>query len=200
MMEDSLLIYCKAIVGSESYACLVVVPKQFRNIVFIVFHSHSVGGHLNAAHTFHHICLQFFLPNMYTCITKMCHSCPGCPQFNLKCKKSSELIYNFSIEALMMVLHIDGYQARKELGFEGSSHYLIMCCGMRTFAVMDPISNPYAMTYAAIMKIILCFGFCHTVILDKDNKFFDVYHEALDLLQINCHVLSGSNDNPMLVE
>ncbi len=137
---------------------------------------------------------------MYTCITKMCHSCPGCPQFNLKCKKSSELIYNFSIEALMMVLHIDGYQARKELGFEGSSHYLIMCCGMRTFAVMDPISNPYAMTYAAIMKIILCFGFCHTVILDKDNKFFDVYHEALDLLQINCHVLSGSNDNPMLVE
>jgi hypothetical protein len=37
-------------------------------------------------------------------------------------------------------------------------------------------------------------------VLDKDSKFFGVCREALDLLQINCHVLSGSNHNPMLVE
>jgi hypothetical protein len=51
-----------------------------------------------------------------------------------------------------------------------------------------------------ITKIILRFGFCHTVVLDKDSKFFGVCREALDLLQINCHVLSGSNHNPMLIE
>ncbi len=48
------------------------------------------------------------------------------------------------------------------------------------------------------MKIILCFGFCHTCVLDKDSKFFGVCREALNLLQINCHVLSGGNHNPML--
>ncbi len=38
--------------------------------------------------------------------------------------------------------------------------------------------------------------------LDKDSKFFGVFKEAVDLLQINCHVLSGGNrnDNGMLVE
>ncbi len=36
--------------------------------------------------------------------------------------------------------------------------------------------------------------------LDKDSKFFGVCREALDLLKINCHVLSGANHNPMLVE
>ncbi len=50
------------------------------------------------------------------------------------------------------------------------------------------------------MKIILWYGFCHTVVLDKDSKFFGVCRESLDLLKINCHVLSGKNHDPMLVE
>jgi hypothetical protein len=50
------------------------------------------------------------------------------------------------------------------------------------------------------MKIILCFGFCHSCVLDKDSKFSGICREALDLLQINYHVLSGRNHNPMLVK
>jgi hypothetical protein len=57
-----------------------------------------------------------------------------------------------------MVLHINGYLAGKESGFEGSSHYLITYCGMCTFAIMEPIANANSTTYAAaIMKIILRF-------------------------------------------
>ncbi len=44
------------------------------------------------------------------------------------------------------------------------------------------------------------YGFCHTIVLNKDSKFYGVCHEALDLLQINCHILSGDNHNPMMVE
>ena len=36
--------------------------------------------------------------------------------------------------------------------------------------------------------------------LDKDRRFFGVFKEAVDLLQINRHVLSGGNHNGMLVE
>ncbi len=50
------------------------------------------------------------------------------------------------------------------------------------------------------MKIILPYGFCHTVVLDKDSKFLGICRKALDLLQINCHILSGNNHNPMLIE
>jgi hypothetical protein len=46
----------------------------------------------------------------------------------------------------------------------------------------------------------LRYGFCHTIVLDKDSKFYSICREALDLLQINCHVLSGDNHNPMMVE
>jgi hypothetical protein len=131
----------------------------------------------------------------------MCHKCPGCALTNPTRGKSRELIYNFPIEAPMMVLHIDGYQAGKELGFKGSSHYLIACCRMSMFAVMEPVTNANSTTYASVItKIILCFGFCHTAVLNKDSKFFGVCRKALDLLQINCHVLSGSNHNPMLIE
>jgi len=50
------------------------------------------------------------------------------------------------------------------------------------------------------MKILLRYGFCHTVVLDKDSKFFGVSREAIDLLKTNCHVLSSANHNPMIVE
>jgi len=50
------------------------------------------------------------------------------------------------------------------------------------------------------MRIVLQYGFCHTVILDKDFKFMGVFKESLDLLNINYHVLSGNNHNSMLVE
>ena len=50
------------------------------------------------------------------------------------------------------------------------------------------------------MKIILGYGFCHTFVLDKDSKFLGVCWEALDLLHINCHILSGDNHNPMIIE
>ena len=101
----------------------------------------------------------------------------------------------------MKVIHVDGYAAGKQQGFEGSEIYLIACCGMCTFAAVEPVSNASAKTFAsAIMKIMLRYGLSHTVVLDKDSKFLGVCRESLDLLHINCHILSGGNHNPMLVE
>jgi len=200
-IEDGILILREPIIGCESYARLQLVPSHFQNLVFIAFHSNPLGAHLNATRTLHRILLRFYWPGMYGYITHMCNACPGCALANPTRGCSCELIYSFPIEALMMVLHVDGYQAGKESGFEGSSHYLVACCGMCTFAAMEPIANANATTYASgIMKIILRYGFCHTVVLDKDSKFFGVCREALDLLNINCHVLSGDNHNPMIVE
>jgi len=131
----------------------------------------------------------------------MCQACPGCALANPTLRKSSELVYNFPVEAPFLVMHFDAYAAGKHAGFEGSECYLLGCCGMTGFACMEPISHASATTFAsAIMKILLCYGFCHTAVLDKDAKFFGVCSEALDLLQIHRHVLSSANHKPMLVE
>ncbi len=131
----------------------------------------------------------------------MCRACPGCTLANSTHSKSAKLVYHFPIKAPMMVLHIDGYSARKQIGFKGSEMYLIACCRMCTFAAMEPIINPSANTFALmIMKIIMRYGFRHTVVLNKDSKFFGVCCKLLDLLKINCHVLSSGNHNPMLVK
>ena len=131
----------------------------------------------------------------------MCNACPGCALSNPTWSQSLELIYNFPIEALMKVIHIDGYAASKQQGFEGSGMYLIACCGMCTFAAVEPVSNASATTFAsAIMKIMLRYGLSHTVVLDKDSKFLGVCWESLDLLHINCYILLEGNHNPMLVE
>ena len=58
-LDNGILYYPEPIVGLESYAKLQDVPAAFRNIVFIAFHSNPLGGHLNAARTFHRIHLRF---------------------------------------------------------------------------------------------------------------------------------------------
>jgi hypothetical protein len=153
---NCILLYHEPIAGSKSYARLQLVPVVFHNIVFIAFHSNPLGGHVNVVQTFPWIRLWFYWPNMFSYISQMCNSCPGCTLTNPTCAKLRELIYNFPIEAPFLVLHINGFQAGQELGFEGSLHYLIACCSMCTFAVMEPVANANTTTYAsAIMKIIL---------------------------------------------
>jgi hypothetical protein len=200
-VEDDMLIFQEPPRGSNSFTRLTMVLRELYNIMFIAFHMNPIGGHLNAYRTLHRLRLRYYWPGMYTYVKRMCHSCPGCALSNPTRGKSSELIYNFPIEAPFLVIHFDAYAAGKHSGFEGSHVYLIGCCGMCSFTCMEPITNPSATTFApAIINFFLRYGFCHSAILDKDTKFYGVCREALDLLQINCHDLFGANHNPMLVE
>ena len=66
---------------------------------------------------------------------------------------------------------------------------------------MEPVKNASTTTYAsALMKIMIQFGICHTLVLNNDSKFLSVFKEVVNLLQLNCHVLSAQNHNGMLVE
>jgi hypothetical protein len=200
-LENGILIYREPIVCSESYACLQLVPSEFHNILFVTFHSNPIGAHFSIYHTLHRLRLRFYWPGMYKFKARMCNACPGCTLSNPTRSQSSKLLYNFPIEAQMKGIHIDGYTAGKQQGFECSNIYLIACCGMCTFAAVEPVTNASAKSFpSAIMKIMLQYGIYHTVVLDKDSKFLGVCRESLDLLHIDCHILSGGNHNPMLVE
>jgi hypothetical protein len=200
-VENDMLILHEPIVGKSLFTRLQLVPSELMNIIFIAFHTNPIGGHLNAYRTFHHLRLRFYWPGMYSYVKRMFQACPGCALANPTRGKSSELVYNFPIEAPFLVMFFDAYSAGKHSSFEGSECYLIGCCGMCSFACMEPITRASATTFAsAIMRILLRYGFCHTVVLDKDSKFFGVCREAIDLLKINCHILSSANHNPMIVE
>jgi hypothetical protein len=116
-------------------------------------------------------------------------------------RSSSKLIYHFQIEAPFQVLFVNAYSAGKYSGFEGSKAYLIAACGMTGFSTMETIQHANLTLFApGIMKIQLRFGFCHMIVLNKDSKYFGSFKEAVNVLQINRHVLSRGNHNPILVE
>lgn len=99
-----------------------------------------------------------------------------------------------------MVLHVDGYEAGAIKNFEGDSVYLIACCGMTSFGLMEPIRSKDTKGFAAaLMRILLHFGLCHTLVIDKASVFFSVFRQVVDLLKINAHTLSGENHDAMLV-
>jgi hypothetical protein len=138
---------------------------------------------------------------MYSYIKRMCLACPGCVLANPTKGRSCELVYNFPIEAPFLILHVNAYSAGAHSGFEGSGMYLVACCGMCTFGALEPVTGANTTTFAlTVMKIQLRYELCHNIVLDKDSMFYGVLREFLTLLKISCHVLSGDNHNPVLVE
>jgi hypothetical protein len=196
-----MLIYCKPIWGSTSHTLLQINPVDLRNILFVAFHTNLSGGHLNAFKTLHRLRLCYYWPEMFSYIKRMCSACPGCALANPTHNRSSELVYHFPIDAPFRVFFVNGYSSGQQSSFEGNETYLIVCCGMTGFAVMEPVKHATTTTFAAgLMKIQLRFGLCHTIVLDKDTYFFGTFKEACNLLQLNRHVLLGNNHNPMMVE
>jgi hypothetical protein len=131
----------------------------------------------------------------------MCQACPGCALANPYHGISSELVYGFPIKAPFLVMFFDAYTAGKHAGYEGSECFFIGCCGMCCFACMEPITSALATTFvSAIMKVLLQYRFHPTIVLDIDSKCFGFYRKAINLLKINCHVLSSANHNPMIAE
>jgi hypothetical protein len=137
------------------YAQLTIVPKEFYNILFVVFHTNPAGGHLNSHRTLHHLRLHYYWPGMNSYIKKMCAACPGCALTNPTKGKSYKLVYNFPIKAPFGLLHVDTYSAGAHSSFKGSTSYLIDCCGMCSFGILEPATGvAIASTFAStIMKM-----------------------------------------------
>ena len=101
----------------------------------------------------------------------------------------------------MKVVHADVYTLGAKLGFSSHKQFMFMCDGMTTFTIWEPLRQCNSTTFAeAIMKMLLGYGLCHTLVIDKDSKFKSVFEKTMELLQINVHTASGGNHDALLTE
>ncbi len=124
--KNDMLFLHEPIIVTSLFTRLQLVPSELKNIIFIAFHTNPIGGHLNAYRMFHHLCLHFYWPGMYSYVKQICQACPGCPLANPTRGKSSEPVFNFPIEAPFLIMFFDAYSAGKHSGFEGYECYLIL--------------------------------------------------------------------------
>jgi hypothetical protein len=202
IIEHDMLVYREPLgEGSSSFCKLRLVPESLKQLIFVAFHANPIGGHFNHVRTYRNIRLRYFWPEMYSYVKSMCSKCPACALANRTNQRAKELVYGFPITSPMMVIHADGYQAGAITTFEGDSLFLICSCGMTAFSVIEPVKTKDSKGFAAaLMRVLLRFGLCHTLVLDKASAFFGVFQEVVVLLNMNFHVLSGENHDPMLVE
>ena len=200
-IEDDFIVLKEPQAGGHSYVKLHVVPKHLYNIIFIAFHANPSGAHFGVNQTLSKIRIRYFWPNMYRYIKRMCACCAGCALANSTIRPSAELMQSFPLDGPMLVLHLDVYSIGSQISFDGDKQYLIAACGMTTFGVCEPISSANSTTLAqALMQIMLRFGMAHTIVLDRDSKFFATFKAVCELLVLNVHTLSSFNHDPMIVE
>lgn len=200
VLEDGILYFIERFANDTKFVKLRIVPDELRNIIFIAFHANPIGAHMDAARTYSRLRLRYYFPGMFSYCKRMISCCPACALSSNK-RPSADLVYSFPIAAPMHTLFADIYSVGTELNFDGTKNHLIACCGMTSFAVSEATADANAAAFAeSLMKIQLRFGFCHTIVVDKDSKFRGVFAETADLLGINIHVISGENHDAMLVE
>jgi hypothetical protein len=66
ILDDSILVYHKPFAHSGSYTHLTLVPQEFCNILFVVFHSNPIGKHLNKFWMLHHLRLCYYWPRIFS--------------------------------------------------------------------------------------------------------------------------------------
>ena len=48
--------------------------------------------------------------------------------------------------------------------------------------------------------ILLRFGIAHTIVLNVDNNFYNIFRKICGLLDLHIHTVGGGNHDPMLAE
>ena len=72
---------------------------------------------------------------------------------------------------------------------------------MKSLSVAEPTVGKNPKTFAsALMKIWLRLDLSHSIVIDKDSKFCNVFAETAKLLQMNMHVFSRENHDGILVK
>ncbi len=131
----------------------------------------------------------------------MTKECPGYALSNPTHSRSADLVYNFPTTAPMLVLMVDIYKVGSHQSFNGKTDHLIAACAMTGFACCESVTTATASSFAAaIMKIQLRYGIAHTLVVDKDSKFYGTFKDTTSLLKTNLHTLSDGNHDAMLVE
>ena len=121
---------------------------------------------------------------------KMKSMCAGCRLSNLSICRYRELVYSFPVDEPFKVIHADVFTLGADMSFSGHKHFMVIVCGLCTFAVQEPLLSCNSTTFSdALMKIMLTHGLAHTIIVDKDSKFMGVFIQTMKLLQINIHLL-----------
>ncbi len=156
---------------------------------------------MNAFRTILQIRLQFLWPKCYTNCKEMTKACPGCAFSNPTHSRSADFVKIFLTTAPMLVLIVDIYKVGSHQSSGSKTNHLIAACAMTGFVCCESVTTDNMLSFAkAIMKIQLRLGITHTLVVDKDSKFYGTFKDTASLLKMNLHTLSSGNHDVMLVE
>ena len=96
-IEHGILCIKEIFKNDVKYIKLRIVPSSLQNIIFIIFYSNPIGGHLDAFQTFHRIHQRYFCPGVYSYCKHIIKAFPGCSLSNLNKARSADLVYSLPI-------------------------------------------------------------------------------------------------------
>ena len=189
-------------VFDTSIKCLLVVPEEFENSVFHMFHDTLLGAHYGPVNTYYTIKDRYWIHNMFEKLQRYISSCEACQQQKQKRGKIPyfhpriPLSYN-----PMSYISVDIKYMPK--GIYDYEFLLIAVCEITGFVIVIPLikHDAVSIAHALIDRVFLIFGPPKSLIVDEDRALSSkVMHYVLDASKIDVKCISPYNHGSLKTE
>ena len=181
---------------------LLVIPEQYKPIIFHTYHNSLLAGHQGPYRTAMTIRQRFFIYNLMNKIKRYIEACHTCLKTKLKYKKNRPIYGSVPTDyALMQDLSID--IEHMPITFSGYQYLLVITCDKKNFTVVTPLRSRDAQSVAETLmyRMIYLFGPARQIICDEAAEFTSHIVKAI-LHMLNCRlkVISPYNHGSSKVE
>ena len=182
--------------------CLLVIPENFENSVFHMFHDTLLGAHYGPVNTYYIIKDRYWMHNMFEKLQRYISSCDACQQQKQKRDKTPYFHPRISLSYNpMSYISVDIKYMPK--GIYDYEFLLIAVCEITGFVIAIPLikHDAISIAHALLDRVFLIFGPPKSLIIDEDRALSSkVMHYVLDALKIDVKCISPYNHGSLKKE
>ena len=167
---------------------LLVIPENYKPIIFNTYHDFLLAGHQGPYHTVMTIRQKFFIHNLRNKVNRYIEACHICLKMKPKYMKNIPVFGRITIDyAPMQDLSIDIKTMPQAFG--GYHLLLVITCDQTNFTIAIPLRDQTAQTIveALIYRVIYLFGLPRQILCDEATEFSSAIIKAI-LCMFNCRL------------
>lgn len=182
-IEDGLLFYF-SLQKCPKYASLrrLIAPENLKEQILQESHDSVLAGHFGFDRTYARLCESYWWPSMYNNIKDYVRSCEKCQKSRRVNKKPRSPLHQIGSSRPMEIVgmdHLGPFQASEE----GYNYVLVLSDYFSRYVWCIPTRSTAAEeTAEEIVKLMLEFGFCSTLLSDNGTAFHNRLQERLERL------------------
>ena len=181
--------------GSSHLVMLIIVPSEFKKLIFIAYHASGIGGNLGINKRLCVLRLRSLWLDMRKDIIAWIRACTVCIQAKNTTYVSQQLMHSWPLLAPFAIISADIWSPGNIVSPTVSKCILNCIHDMHQFACSVAMShvNSAELAQSFMEGVLLKFRLCKGIVVNNDTKIKAVFEAMATSLNIRLHRVAKHN-------